>query len=45
MEDTSPKDTCKAPPVVAEEAGVVIGDSFPIDAAAERSVLRKLDFR
>ena len=30
---------------VAEEAGVVVGDSVPIDAAAERSVVRKLDFR
>ncbi|GAT21808.1 allantoate permease [Aspergillus luchuensis] len=30
---------------VAEEAGVVVGDSIPIDAAAERSVVRKLDFR
>lgn len=41
----SPKDDLKAaPPVVSEEAGVIVAESIAIDPAVERSVVRKLDF-
>ncbi|PLB43327.1 allantoate permease [Aspergillus steynii IBT 23096] len=40
-----PKDDLKSPPpVLSEEAGVIVAESIAVDVAIERSVVRKLDF-
>lgn len=38
------KDDLKSAKPVSEEAGMIVAETIAIDAAIERSVLRKLDF-